>query len=53
MKYESPKILKETEISLERELLAGSVVDTEKTGVESVGQEVVTIDASSFTSEWE
>lgn len=53
MKYESPRILKEVELELEQELLAGSVVDTEKTEVESVGQEVVTIDARSFTSEWE
>lgn len=51
-KYESPRIISEVKLSLEQDLLAGSVVDS-KAEVESIGQEVIEIDASTFTSEWE
>lgn len=53
--YESPKIIKSYLIELENEILKGSVVDDigENTSVTTMGQEVVNIDASQFTSNWE
>jgi hypothetical protein len=55
MKYESPRVIEELDIELEREILIGSTleVDDSISSVETVGQEVVTVDASSFTSKWE
>lgn len=51
--YQTPQILEEVSLDLEAEILKGSIIDTEKTEVESVGQEVVTIKADQFTSHWE
>lgn len=54
MKYNPPEIINSYDLELENELLAGSVVTEEvNSSVETVGQEVVEIDASSFTSNWE
>lgn len=53
MKYESPRIVSETDIELEEEILKGSAIAFEEASVETVGQEVVTIDADAFTSKWE
>ena len=53
LKYQTPAILEQAVIELESEILAASVVIEDEVTVETCGQEVVEIDASSFTSNWE
>lgn len=53
LKYEAPTVLEQVVLEIENEILAASVVVDEDVTVETCGQEVVEIDASSFTSNWE
>lgn len=53
IKYETPCVLEQVVIELESEILAASAVIEDEVTVETCGQEVVEIDASSFTSNWE
>ena len=53
IKYETPCVLEQAVMELESEILASSVVIEDEVTVETCGQEVVEIDASSFTSNWE
>lgn len=53
LKYESPVILEQAIVELESEILSSSVVIEDEVTVETTGQEVITIDASEFTSNWE
>lgn len=53
-KYQAPKILNNIILEIESEILSGSVVVDEKScNVESTGQEIVNIDMSDFSSNWE
>lgn len=53
MHYSPPKITDNIVLELEHEILGASAVIEEDVEVTSVGQEVITIDASEFTSSWE
>ena len=53
LKYEAPTLLEQVVLEIENEILASSVVIEDEVTVETCGQEVVEIDASSFTSNWE
>ncbi len=53
MHYSPPQITNKIILELEHEILSASAVIEEDVEVTSVGQEVITIDASEFTFNWE
>lgn len=53
-KYISPAILEECILELEREILQGSAeIEDSIDSVQTAGQEVVEIDCSAWTQEWQ